>query len=350
MTKVLNMIITCDKCGKRYNLDVSSIAKPSFRVRCAHCNHGFTVHLQPTAARETSRSEQERKPDEPGRERPEQEQQPPPLEPEQNPTRPVILAVSNQKGGVAKTSTCLNLGMSLARFQKKVLLVDFDVQANLTTSLGFSPSSLSFFDILYSGSDAVADYIHETRYPGLSLLPSNNRMALLTKYYMYRPGFENLLRNRLRPVVDHYDFILIDTPPALGFCTLNALMAADQVLIPTPCEYLSMHGIHKIEDIIRFVRRKSGCSIGYRILISMHDRRSTASGVIYRKIRDIFGDKVLTTVIEHDEKMKESQIVNLPVMQYDENSTSARQFQQLALEVMRITAPNDRPASERVLD
>lgn len=333
LLKVLNMIIKCDKCGKRYNLDASSISRPSFKVRCTHCNHGFTVRRLPAGAQEPARPEQEKKPAGP--------------EPERIPARPVVLAISNQKGGVAKTSTCLNLGMSLALMQKKVLLIDFDVQANLTISLGFPANSKSFFDILYSGTEGVADYIHQTRYTGLSLLPSNSRMALLTKFYMYRPGFENLLRSRLRPVVDQYDFILIDTPPAIGFCTLNALMAADHVLIPTPCEYLSMHGIHKIEDIIRFVRRKSGRDIRYRILISMHDRRSTASGVVHRKIRNMFGEKVLTTIIEHDEKMKESQIVSLPVMRYDENSSSALQFMQLAREVVRITAANDLPGPRK---
>lgn len=309
------MIITCEKCGKRYKLDVSSINTPRVKVRCAHCNHGFTVR------------------NEPERESPASLDRP-------TPYRHAVFAISNQKGGVAKTSTCLNLGMSLALLDKKVLLIDFDVQANLTISLGFSSRAQSFFDVLYAGSETLSDYIRETRFPGLHLLPSNSRMALLTKYYMYRPGFETLLRNRLQQVVDQYDFILIDTPPALGFCTLNALMAADQVLIPTPCEYLSMHGIHRIEDIIHFVRRKSGHDIDYHILVSMHNRRSTASEVIHRKIREMFGNRVLGTVIEHDEKMKESQIVHLPVWEYDRTSPSARQFMQLARELAAAAGGN----------
>ena len=301
------------------------MSKSRFKVRCAHCNHAFTVHKPPDV-------EQQVRPD------------------RKLPARPVILAVSNQKGGVAKTSTCLNLGMSLSLLGKKVLLVDFDVQANLTTSLGFSSHTLSFFDLLYSVSGAISDYIRETRYADLSLLPSNSRMALLTKYYMYRPGFEYMLRDRLLQVVDQFDFILIDTPPAIGFSTLNGLMAADFVLIPTPCEFLSMHGIHKIEDIIQFVRKKSGRDIDFGILIGMHDRRSTSSEVICRKIRKMFGEKVLTTVIELDEKMKESQILSLPVIQYDENSPSALQFMQLARELLLKTSPKEQPEPERVLD
>ncbi|HBI15130.1 MAG TPA: hypothetical protein DDY20_06395 [Desulfobulbaceae bacterium] len=304
------MIIQCDKCKSRYNLDVSGISKAVFKVRCAQCNHGFEVRkkLEPDAElfrRENAGAAALHQ----------------------------VIAISNQKGGVAKTSTCLNLGMSLAQLGKKVLLVDFDVQANLTTSLGFSSNSTSFYDILQSGADNPSPHVLATRYPNLSILPANSRMALLTKHYMYRPNFEFLLRDRLQWVIERYDFILLDTPPALGFCTLNALMAANRVLIPTPCEYLSMHGIHKIEDIIKVVQKKTGREIDYRILISMHDPRSTASKVIFRKIRDMFGDKVLNTVIELDEKMRESQIVNLPVLQYDANCPAAREFMQLAREV-----------------
>lgn len=304
------MIIQCKKCNSRYDLDVSGISKPVFKVRCAQCNHGFEVRKKLEPDTELLRQEKTR-----------------------NAATHQVIAVSNQKGGVAKTSTCLNLGMSLAQLGKRVLLIDFDVQANLTTSLGFSSNSLSFFDILQSSAENISPHIHETRYANLSLLPSNSRMALLTKHYMYRPNFEYLLRDRLQWVIERYDFILLDTPPALDFCTLNALMAADRVLIPTPCEYLSMHGIHKIEDIIKVVQKKSGKDIDYRILIAMHDPQSTAAKVIYRKIKDMFGGRVLNTIIELDEKMKESQIVNLPVLQYDANCPSARQYMQLAREV-----------------
>jgi chromosome partitioning protein len=313
------MIIQCEQCNSRYELDVSRISKPEFKVRCANCNHAFMVRKKLEPDGELLRAEKTGA----------------------AATRQVI-AISNQKGGVAKTSTCLNLGMALAQLGKKVLLVDFDVQANLTTSLGFSSNSISFFDILQGGGDNPSPYIHETRYANLSLLPSNSRMALLTKHYMYRPNFEFLLRDRLQWVIERYDFIFLDTPPALDFCTLNALMASDRVLIPTPCEYLSMHGIHKIEDIIKVVQKKSGRDIDYRILISMHDPRSTAAKVIYRKIKDMFKDRVLNTVIELDERMKESQIVNLPVSQYDADCPSARQYRQLAREVCDLPTPETR--------
>lgn len=310
------MRIQCEQCGSRYDLDVARISKPVFKVRCANCNHGFEVRRKLEADTDL-------------------------LRPESSPAGgPQVIAVSNQKGGVAKTSTCLNLGMALAQLGNKVLLIDFDVQANLTTSLGISANSPSFFDILQGGEENIAPRIHATRYPNLSLLPSNSRMALLTKHYMYRPNFELLLRDKLHWVRQRYQFILLDTPPALDFCTLNALMAADRVLIPTPCEYLSMHGIHKIEDIIRVVQKKAGRPIDYRILITMFDPRSTAARVIRRKIDEMFKDRVLRTVIDLDEKIRESQIVNQPVSLYDKTAPSTRQYQQLAREVLGLPLPD----------
>ena len=310
------MIITCDKCSTRYNLDDSLIQnKPVVKVRCSKCNNRFEVSPQKKEA------DLELLP--------------------QNVMEPHFdntISISNQKGGVAKTSTCLNLGVSFSMMDKKVLLIDFDVQANLTISLGFESNTPSFFDILHDNSDDLDGYIIKTKYDNLSLLPSNSRMALLTKHYLHKPNFEFLLRDKLQSITDSYDYIIIDTPPALGFCTLNALMTSNYVIIPTPCEYLSMHGINKIEEIIQIVQRRTGRTIDYRILITMHDARSTSSEVIYQKIKSMFKDKVLNTVIDQDQKIKESQIVQLPVIHYDKDSSSARQYVQLAHEIIDLKA------------
>ncbi len=305
------MIIICDKCNTRYNLDDSLIKdRDVIKVRCYKCDNRFRVHRKIETDEDVLL---------------------------RNIVKPQLentIAVSNQKGGVAKTSTCLNLGVSLSGMDKKVLLIDFDVQANLTISLDHPSDTASFYDILQSGSDDISSYITDTKYPNLSLMPSNSRMALLTKHYMHRPNFEYLLRDRLAPVSDRFDYIIIDTPPALGFSTLNALMASNYIIIPTPCEYLSMHGIHKVEDIIKTVQARSGRHIDYRILITMHDTSSTASQVVYRKITSMFEDKVFNTVIDRDQKMLESQILHLPVMHYDSRSTSAQQYIQLAREIV----------------
>jgi len=309
------MIITCNQCGARYDLDVSRVDKPSFKVRCAKCNHGFRVEKQAGPEPDIILQEADRARSDHH-----------------------VVSISNQKGGVAKTSTCMNLGMSLADQGKKILLVDFDVQANLTTSLDLSPNLPSFFDILHSGVENIDRYIHETGFTNLSLLPSNSRMALLSKYYMHTPNFEFMLRDGLKWVNGRFDYILVDTPPALGYCTLNALMASNHVIIPTPCEYLSMHGIHKIEEIIQIVKRRTRRNIDYSILITMHDPRSVSSRVIYKKIRDIFGDRVFDTVIELDERMRESQILHQPVQVYDRESSSARQYRELAREFIDLSS------------
>jgi chromosome partitioning protein len=309
------MIIICEKCGARYDLDVSNIKKPSFKVRCAQCDHGFKVHMQAEPDTDILLHPVDRaKHDH------------------------LVVSISNQKGGVAKTSTCINLGLSLSELGKNVLLVDFDVQANLTTSLDLSPNLPSFFDILNSGMENISRYIHETSIPNLSVLPSNSRMALLAKHHMHTPNFEFMLRDSLKFVDDRFDYILIDTPPAIGYCTLNALMASNHVIIPTPCEYLSMHGIHKIEEIIQIVKRRTRSDIDYRILISMFDDRSVASKVIFKRIQDMFKDKVFRTIIELDEKMKESQILHQPVHVYDQKSSSAKQYMDLAEEFLDLTS------------
>ena len=304
------MIITCEKCNARYDLDVSAIKKPSFKVRCAQCNHGFKVHKD--QVQEIAPTIHEYTPE----------------------TGDVghIVAISNQKGGVAKTSTCMNLGLSLSMVDKKVLIIDFDVQANLTTSLNLSTTLPSFFDILQSGSPDITQYIHETEHANVSLLPSNSKMALLAKHFMHTPNFEFMLRDRLKNLGNNFDYILIDTPPAIGFCTLNALMASNHVIIPTPCEYLSMHGIHKIEEIIQIVQKRTHQYIDYSILITMYDQRSVASKVIFKKIQEMFRERVFGTVIDIDEKMKESLILHQPVHSYAPESNSAKQYMELARE------------------
>ena len=305
------MLITCEKCNTRYNLDDDAIKnKPVIKVRCYKCDNRFKVRRKIDIEEDVL------------------------LQSIVKPQLDNTIAISNQKGGVAKTSTCMNLGVALSLMGKKILLIDFDVQANLTISLDYQANTLSFFDILQSETDDISSYIIETKYPNLSLLPSNSKMALLTKHYMHKKDFEYLLRDKLSTVSDRFDYIIIDTPPALGFSTLNALMASNYVIIPTPCEYLSMHGIHKVEDIIKIVQARSGRHIDYRILITMHDSTSTAANVIYQKISTVFGKKVFDTVIDRDQKMLESQILHLPVIHYDKHSSSAQQYVQLAREIV----------------
>lgn len=308
------MIIVCEKCKTGYNLDENIPAKSSFRVRCSRCSHVFTVDKSPpNEAPYLLKDEAKPSSDNSGRER--------------------IIAISNQKGGVAKTSTCLNLGMSLSLLKNRVLLIDFDVQSNLTISFGYQKTK-SFFDVLHSGTDGMPEVIKQTRYPNLWLLPSNSKMALLPQKKLNGNDFGYLLRDRLNLVQDRFDYILIDTPPSLEFFTLNALIASDLVIIPSQCEYLSTHGVNQVEKIIKVIKEKADKALDYKVLVTMYDQEKTSSKVIYTKLKSKYKEKTFNTIIGLDDKIQESQIVNMPVIHYDKNSSSARQYLNLAKEII----------------
>jgi len=302
------MIITCGNCRTRYKVADDIIKKPALKVRCHKCNHRFTVYKNDPADDSFL------------------------LQDEIAPDDHRIITVSNQKGGVAKTTTCLNLAVSLARMGKKVLLVDFDVQANLTILLGFRKAR-SFYELLTKEVKATGDIVLHTKYPNLSLIPSNSKMALLKKRYLAQHNFEYLLRNHLQEIEKNYDHIVIDTPPSIEFFTLNALLAAQLVVVPTTCEYLSMHGVSQISDIIKVLKGVDH-DVEYKVLITMYDAKKTSERVINEKIRRKYGAMLCRTVIEIDDKIQESHIVNLPVQYYDEKSRSAVQYEALAHELV----------------
>jgi chromosome partitioning protein len=245
-----------------------------------------------------------------------------------------IIAISNQKGGVAKTSTAINLAMSLAMQDKRVLLVDFDMQASLTIAMGLNnQATKTFYDLLHVSGVSLANVIIKTKYPNLWLLPSGPNMALLMKKNINQKHFEKILRNKLEEIKDKIDHIIIDTPPSIEFFTLNALMASDFVIIPTQCEFLSMHGVAHIEEVVNIIKQKQNADIDYKILITMFNQDSTATKVIYNKIKTKYQDKIFNTTIDFDIKLQESQIMNVPVVQYDRNSPSALQYMDLAREL-----------------
>ena len=219
------MIVVCDKCQSRFKLDESRIKTRHFKARCSRCQHVFSAtkpeHV-PVAPEENVPA-----PGGPA------ESPPAPVAPEESSSAPLstgiaakVIAISNQKGGVAKMTTCLNLGISLALLRKKVLLIDFDVQSNLSISLGYS-NKPSFYDMLNAPSHKPAESaLIESQYTGLWLLPSNKNMVLLNKKYFGAGNFEFILKDRLIPILDQFDYILIDTPPSIEFFTLNALTTA----------------------------------------------------------------------------------------------------------------------------
>jgi chromosome partitioning protein len=302
------MIITCEKCRTKYRIADDILDKPELKVRCHKCSHRFVVRR--AAAAEDAFL----------------------LQDELHPDFSRVIAISNQKGGVAKTTTCLNLGAALAKMGKRVLLIDFDVQANLTILLGFRKTK-SFYEVLTGGVKHIGEAVLKTRYPNLSLLPSSSKMALLKKKYLCQHNFEYLLRDKLKAIQDSYDHVLIDTPPSIEFFTLNALVAANLVVVPSTCEYLSMHGVSQIHDIISVLKKDINREVECKVLITMYDAKNTSEKVICDKLRQTYRDNLFRTVIDKDDKMQESHIVNAPISHYDEKSRAAVQYMQLADEI-----------------
>lgn len=306
------MIVVCPNCQMRYDLKDQTIKEQSFLARCSSCGHTFSAY-QPVRVEEVSFLDLMA-----ARKRVDQEN---------------IIAVSNQKGGVAKTSTCLNLGLSLALHNKRVLLIDFDVQANLTISLGFKETT-SFYDVLNGNGKPVNELILATRYPNLFILPSNKNMVLLNKRFFGARNFEFILKDRLLPIKDQFDYILIDTPPSIEFFTLNALTASQLVIIPSQCDYLSTHGIDQILKIIELIRAKTNPFLESRILITMFDKDSTASKLICTKLKQLYPGMSYDTLIEMDSRIREAQIMSMPVLQYNQESKAGRQYLRLAREIL----------------
>jgi len=304
------MIITCESCKTRFRLDDGAVKRDVFKAKCSRCGHLFTVY----------RSQRDEEPVELG----------PDKVVEEEPKR--IIAVCNQKGGVGKTTSCINLGASLALMGKRVLLVDFDVQANLSLLLDCR-NARSFFDVLESGHmEDLPKSILKVR-EDLWLLPSNSRMALFSKKYLAKQGFEQILAQHLSKVRGFFDYVLIDTPPSIDFFTINALMAADLALIPTQSEFLSVNGVGHVENIISVIGERTGHKLDYRILLSMYHDEILAARAIAAQLRQRFGKRVLETVVEQDRRVQESQILRAPVIYYDKDAPAARQYLKLAQEI-----------------
>ncbi len=306
------MLIVCPNCHTHYELDDSSIDEQCFSVRCARCEQVFSAY-KPVRIEEIRFHDLKA-----ARKRYDNEN---------------IITVSNQKGGVAKTSTCLNLGLSLALHDKRVLLIDFDIQANLTISLGYRETP-SFYNVLNGGDTSMDKLAIETRYPNLWLFPSNKNMVLLNKKFFGAQHFEFILKDRLLTIKDRFDYILIDTPPSIEFFTLNALTASQSVIIPSQCDYLSTHGIDQILKLIELIKSKTNPFIESRILITMFDKESIASKMICTKLKQLYPGMTYDTLIELDPRIREAQIMSMPVLQYNQKSKAGRQYLKLAKEIL----------------
>jgi chromosome partitioning protein len=247
----------------------------------------------------------------------------------------MIIAVANEKGGVAKTTTTLSLGAALVEAGQEVLVVDLDAQANLTLALGVDPTKVrrSIANILLE-SAAPTGISRETNFPGLDLIPSNSEMGLAERFLPIRQNYEYTLRRALRDMVQlHYETILLDCPPYLGAVTLNAMTAADLLLIPTQAEYFSVHALKNMMAQIKRIRSQTNPRLTYRLLVTMLDRRNRTHRTMSEQLRTTFGTGLFQTTIDTDTKLRESPIAGTPIVYYAPRTRSALQYRALAQEI-----------------
>ncbi|MCW8924287.1 MAG: ParA family protein [Gammaproteobacteria bacterium] len=248
-----------------------------------------------------------------------------------------VLSLANQKGGVGKTTTSVNLAASLAATRRKVLLIDLDPQGNATMGVGVDKHELAetFCDVLLSGVDARS-CVHSLEEVGIDLLPANADLTAAEVELMRSTGAENRMKDAIESIKHDYEYVLIDCPPALNMLTLNALVASDAVIIPMQCEYYALEGLSQLMDTINDVR--STVNPGLQIeglLRTMYDPRNTLAKDVSDQLIEHFGDKVYRTVVPRNVRLAEAPSHGLPALMYEKTSSGALAYLALAGEMLR---------------
>ncbi|MER5267826.1 ParA family protein [Actinosynnema sp. NPDC002837] len=259
----------------------------------------------------------------------------PPLVARHGPAK--ILAVCNQKGGVGKTTSTINLGAALTEYGRKVLLVDFDPQGALSVGLGVHPHQLdqTIYNVIMERDVGVRDVIMSTPVEGMDLLPSNIDLSAAEIQLVSEVGREHTLVRTLRPVIEHYDYVLVDCQPSLGLLTVNALAAADGVLIPLECEFFSLRGVALLIDTIEKVRERLNPKLEITgILATMYDPRTLHSREVMARVVEAFGDVVFDTVINRTVRFPETTVAGEPITSWAPRSGGAKAYRALAREVI----------------
>jgi len=251
----------------------------------------------------------------------------------------IVLSIANQKGGVGKTTTAINLASSLSYLGKKVLLIDLDYQANATTCMGINRGSFQYsvFDCLTEEA-SVLDTILTTDNPLIDVLPARTMIEGIEEKIILNTNRDFILHTALKPVTSTYDYVLIDCPPSLGFVTINAMVASNGVIIPVQCEFLAMDGLTQLLNTIRMVQAKKKVNMEtltiFGVLLTMLDTRSTSGYQVIAEVKTYFNEKVFQTVIPRNVSCSNATFYGVPVTEFSPKSKSSISYRQLAKEVI----------------
>lgn len=251
----------------------------------------------------------------------------------------IVLSIANQKGGVGKTTTAINLASSLSYLGQKVLLIDLDYQANATTCMGIHRGSFekSVFDCL-TNEASLEEVTLKTDNPLIDVLPAKTTVDPIEEKIIMNSNRDFILHTQLQEIKDDYDYILIDCPPSLGYVTSNAMMASDGVIVPVQCEFLAMDGLTQLLNTIRLVQSKKKVNQEtltiYGVLLTMLDTRISSAYQVVNEVKTYFGEKVFQTIIPRNVSCSNATFYGVPVTEYSPKSKSSLSYRQLAKEVI----------------
>ena len=248
-----------------------------------------------------------------------------------------VIAIANQKGGVGKTTTAVNLSACLGKRGKKVLLIDIDPQGNTTSGLGVDPKSVeqSIYDCIINDVP-MSEVIIKTEFDNLWICPSNIHLAGAELELVMRENREYVLKNSIKEIKDNFDFIFIDCPPSLGLITLNSFTATDTVLVPIQCEYYALEGLGQLTNTIKMIKQKLNPEISLEgVLLTMFDARTNLSIQVVDEVKKFFKAQVFATIIPRNVRLSEAPSFGQPVIEYDKNSRGAEVYTELAEEIIK---------------